>query len=180
MIDTAWLATDATRLAMIGLSGVIIYAALLLFTRMAGLRSFSKMSAFDFAITVALGSMIASTLLSKTPSLGSGLFGVGLLYVIQYGVARARRRWQGFESLVDNEPLLLMAGERVLDAHLASARVTEDDLRSKLRLAGVTHPNQVLAVVMETTGDVSVLLRGQAVDPWLFSRVRGREALIEA
>ena len=55
--------------------------------------------------------------------------------------------------------------------------MTVDDLRSKLRLAGITHPSQVLAVVFETTGDVSVLKRDDEVDPWVFGSVRGAERL---
>jgi uncharacterized membrane protein YcaP (DUF421 family) len=162
---------------MILLTGVGIYAALLLLTRLTGLRSFSKMSSFDFAITVALGSIIASTLLAKTPSLLAGAFGLAVLYGIQWAVSKLRRVTSPVERLVDNEPLLIMAGERVLSEHLDAARMTEDDLRSKLRSEGVAHPEQVLAVVFETTGDVSVIQRSDKASSWAFEGVRGAEHL---
>jgi uncharacterized membrane protein YcaP (DUF421 family) len=173
MIDWSWITTTGTALLMVLLSGLGIYAALLLLTRLTGLRSFSKMSSFDFAITVALGSVIASTLLTKDPSLLVGAFGLAVLYAIQYAVSKARRLTAAVERLVDNVPLVVMAGERVLTDHLDKARMTEDDLKSKLRMAGVTHPGQVLAVVFETTGDVSVVKRTDEVDPWIFEGVRG-------
>lgn len=162
---------------MVLVTGIGIYGALLLLTRITGLRSFSKMSGFDFAITVAIGSVIASTLLAKQPSLLVGAFGLAVLYAIQYAVSRVRRATLALEHLVDNKPLLVMAGEKVLSQHLDQARMTEDDLRSKLRKAGVTHPSQVLAVVFETTGDVSVVQQRDEVDPWMFDGVRGAEAL---
>ncbi|ROO29145.1 DUF421 domain-containing protein [Salinisphaera orenii] len=177
MNQSSWLAGDLGSLIGVVVSGLVIYAALMLFTRLVGLRSFSKMSGFDFAITVALGSVIASTLLNDKPPLVTGIVGLAVLYGIQYKIARLRRSWPAFARLIDNEPLLLMAGERILDDHLTMARVTRDDLRAKLRLAGVTHPSQVLAVVMETTGDVAVIERRESVDPDLFSGVRGRELL---
>lgn len=177
MNQSSWLAGDLGSLIGVVVSGLVIYAALMLFTRLVGLRSFSKMSGFDFAITVALGSVIASTLLNDKPPLVTGIVGLAVLYGIQYTIARLRRSWPAFARLIDNEPLLLMVGERILDDHLTMARVTRDDLRAKLRLAGVTDPSQVLAVVMETTGDVAVVERRESVDPDLFLGVRGRELL---
>ena len=177
MFDWAWIGTDPSTLSMMLITSVGIYAALLGLTRLAGLRSFSKMSSFDFAVTVAMGSIVASTVLAQTPSLLAGAFGLALLYGIQWLVSRLRRDKAAVEHLVDNEPLLVMAGEQVLEDHLDMARMTEDDLRSKLRMAGITHPKQVLAVVFETTGDVSVIRRDEDSDVWLFADVRGAEHL---
>jgi uncharacterized membrane protein YcaP (DUF421 family) len=71
-----------------------------------------------------------------------------------------------------------MNGEEILSEHLHSSRLTEDDLKSQLRRAGITHPNQVFAVVFETTGDVVVIKKNEEIDPWLFSDVRGVEKLL--
>jgi len=177
MIDWTWITATGTDLFMVFLSGVGIYMALLLFTRVTGLRSFSKMSSFDFAITVAIGSVVASTILAEDPPLLTGAFGLMVLYVLQYLLSRFRRLTEAVERLVDNEPLVVMAGENVLSDHLDQTRMTEDDLRSKLRMAGVTHPEQVFAVIFETTGDVSVITSSDDIDPWLFEDVRGAEAL---
>ena len=177
MIDWDWITTSGTTLLMISITGVAVYAALLLLTRVSGLRSFSKMSSFDFAITVAIGSVAATTLLAPTPSLLAGIFGLAVLYGMQWVVSKARRKHSSVERLVDNEALLVMAGEKILDEHLDSARMSEDDLRSKLRQKGVVHPREVLAVVFETTGDVSVILRGDEASPWIFTDVRGAEHL---
>ncbi len=177
MIDWTWITTTGTTLLMILLSGIGIYIALIVFTRLMGLRSFSKMSSFDFAITISIGALVASTLLGPDPPLLAGVFGLAVLYGIQYAVSKSRRVTSAIEALVDNEPLLVMAGEEILSDHLDKARMTEDDLRSKLRSSGVSHPNQVLAVIFETTGDVSVIQRNDDVIPWIFEDVRGAEHL---
>lgn len=177
MIDWNWITTNGTTLLMVLLSALGIYVTLLVLTRLTGLRSFSKMSSFDFAITVALGSVLASTILAPSPALLTGAFALVVLYGIQYVVSKSRRLTSTFESLVDNEPLLVMAGEEVISDNLDRARMTEDDLRSKLRLAGVSHPNQVLAVVFETSGDVAVVKTSDDVDPWVFASIRGAENL---
>lgn len=177
MFDWSWITTTGTTLLMVLLSALGIYVTLLFLTRLTGLRSFAKMSSFDFAITVAFGSVLASTILAPSPALLTGAFALAALYGIQYTISKSRRLISPIERLVDNEPLLVMAGEEVLSDHLDRARMTEDDLRSKLRLAGVSHPSQVLAVVFETSGDVSVVKTTDDVDPWVFASVRGAEHL---
>ena len=173
-----WITTTGTALLMVFLTGLGLYISLLLFTRLAGLRSFTKMSSFDFAITVAFGSLLATVILSRRPPLLQGVMALLVLFAIQYVVSRLRRRSDAFAALVDNRPLLLMAGADVLEENLTVARITRSDLHSKLRLAGVTHRDQVLAVVMETTGDVSVLKKTpEGPDLSLFVDVRDIERL---
>jgi uncharacterized membrane protein YcaP (DUF421 family) len=74
-----------------------------------------------------------------------------------------------------------MAGEEMLEENLRLSRVTPDDVRAKLRAANVLTKSQVRAVVLETTGDISVL-HGPAdappLDLDLFADVRGRDALV--
>ncbi len=140
----------------VAVTAIIIYAAMVLFTRLAGKRSFSKMSSFDFGVTIALGSIVASVILSKSVSLIQGLVGLASLYVLQMLVA-GLRNYNFIQQLVDNKPLLLMDGNEVLDKNLKKAKVTLTDLKGKLREANVLHRDQVKAVVFESTGDISVL-----------------------
>ena len=114
------------------------------------------MSSFDFAMTVAIGSILASTILSKSVSLVQGIVGLAMVYILQIGIAILRRS-SNIEKLVDNTPMMLMKGPHILHENLRKARVTESDLRSKLREANVLELSQVRAVVFEATGDISVL-----------------------
>lgn len=145
-----------TQLATVAVSTAGVYAGVVVATRLGGLRSFAKMSSFDFAATVAVGSMLASVALDTGLPLTAGLAGLATLYVLQLGVA-SLRRYRPVRTAVDNEPLLLMTGGQVLDANLRAGRVTGDELRAKLREANVLHYGQVHAVVLESTGDISVL-----------------------
>ena len=146
----------------------------ILLLRLNGLRSFSKMSSFDFATTVACGSVIASTVISPDQSVLLGIFALVGLFVVQATVARIRTHTGWAQSLIDNEPILIMEGGKILPDNLRRAKMTEDDLYSKLREANAYDLDRVHAVVFETTGDVSVL-HGDAddtVSPALLSGVR--------
>ncbi|MGM0546028.1 MAG: DUF421 domain-containing protein [Bacteroidota bacterium] len=156
-MDLSWIVTTWDALVMVFISTVGIYVALIFFTRLGGLRSFSKISSFDFAVTVAIGSVIATSLLSPDPPLLQSMVALGLLYVVQISVARLRVKNITIAKLVDNQPMLLMRESNILEHNLDKAGVTLSDLQAKLREANVTQLNQVKAVVMESTGDISVL-----------------------
>ncbi len=168
-----WFKWDWTSLLAIIITAIGIYVAVIIFTRLAGKRSFSKMSSFDFAMTVAVGSIIATTVLSKSVSLWDGVIGLAAIYFLQISVALLRRfKW--IKKAVDNSPLLLMDGRNILHKNLKKARVSEGDLRSKLREANVIKLDQVRAVIFETTGDISVLHTedpNEELEDWLLKDV---------
>lgn len=152
-------------------SVAIMYVAIVAAVRMNGLRSFSKMSAFDFATTVAIGSLLATIAVSGS-AVAEGLVAVAALLGLQAGVAVARRT-RPVRTAIDNRPLLLMIEGRVLRDHLRRARVTEEDLHAKLRLAGVVDPSRVRYAVFESTGDISVATASGDLDERLLIGVDG-------
>ncbi|TDS12024.1 uncharacterized protein DUF421 [Maribacter caenipelagi] len=168
LFNTSW-----ETVMLISASAIGIYVAIILLTRIIGKRSFSKMSSFDFAMTVAVGSIVATTILSSSVKLIEGLVGLTMIYVLQISIALARRN-KTVQNMVDNSPLLLMDGEKIISSNLRKARVTEGDLRSKLREAHVTDLSQIKAVIFETTGDISVLHKkdDSPLDLWIMKDVK--------
>lgn len=171
----SWFTSTWQALALVLASAAGIYVSLIVLTRIAGLRSFSKLSSFDFAVTVALGSVVATTLIAEDPPLAQGMVALVGLYGLQIGLAALRHRSTRVARWVDNDPLLVMDGSEILDENLKKGHMTRDDLYAKLREANVLHLEEVHAVVMESTGDVSVLHgdpEGPAPDPELLKGVR--------
>jgi len=152
------------------LQTLLAVAAIILLARVNGLRSFSKMSSFDFALTVASGSVVA-TLMTTSDNFWPGLAALVALFVARYAISALRVQSGSLvEKMVDTRPIILMYEGRILDDNLRLARVTRADIRAKLREANALMPDQVRAVVMEATGDVSVL-HGDKLDPSLLEGV---------
>ena len=144
---------------------------IVLLVRVVGLRSFSKMTNFDFVMTVAMGSLLAGASQSSSwPGLLQTLVAMTSLFAVQYLVSTARQRSKQFDRVVQNTPVFLMKNGRILHRALQATRVTEEDLIAKLREANALDLSKVRAVVLETTGDISVL-HGENVDDALFNGV---------
>lgn len=163
---------------LIFLSIIGAYAALVIFTRIAGLRSFSKMSGFDFAITVAIGSIFASIVMGKSVSLIQGIVVLAILYACQIGFAAMRVKLDWFPRLVDNKPRVIMIGKDIQYDHLRKAKMSEADLMAKLREANVGNLDTIKIVVAETTGDVSVIHhQDNPLSPEVYAGILGAERL---
>ncbi|WAP70962.1 DUF421 domain-containing protein [Jiella pelagia] len=153
--------------------GAIALGWIILLVRMIGLRSFSKMTAFDFVITLATGSLLATAAAaSDWHGFLRALVAIGALMTVQVILAFARRRSEAVTAVVDNDPLLLMRDGVFIDAAMAESRVSPGDVYAKLRGAGIQSMDDVRAVVLETTGDISVL-HGKTIAPELLRHVRG-------
>lgn len=112
----AWLWMDWQQIVGITVSVIGFYFFLIMFTRIVGLRSFSKLSSYDLAMTVGIGSILASTVLSKSTSLLQGVFAIGVLFLLQALLSIVRRKFKPIKALIDNQPVVLMAnGEYLWD-----------------------------------------------------------------
>jgi uncharacterized membrane protein YcaP (DUF421 family) len=139
--------------------GVLAYASLVALLRISGRRTLSKMNAFDFVVTVALGSTLATILLNKNVTLAQGVLAFALLIGMQFAVTWSSVRTRWVRRLVTGEPALLVYQGRVLPAALRSARVTEDEMWAAVRSAGLEALDEVEAMVLETDGSFSVVRR---------------------
>lgn len=142
------------RVVVVGGAG---YVALILLLRISGKRTLAKLNAFDFVVTVALGSTLATVLLSKDVALAEGLLAFALLAGLQYAVAWLSVRSPRFSGLVKSEPSLLLHRGRFLEGAMRRQRVTRDEVVSALRSSGLARPEDAAAVVLETDGSLSVV-----------------------
>ncbi len=145
---------------------------MILLVRIVGLRSFSKMTSFDFIMTIAMGSLVGSAARGEEfPAFVQACAAMGGLFLIQFAIASVRKRWSRFGDAIQNQPLLLMKDGQVIDRALETSRVARGDLLAKLREANVLDMSQVRAAILETTGDVSVL-HGDRLESTLLEGVR--------
>ena len=136
---------------------LIILIATLFITRVAGLRTFAKMSAIDFASTIAVGSVIASTILNDSTSPINGAVALCSIITFQLGSSYLQKKSNLINKVASNKPALLVRNGKILQKNLDDCGVSHEDLMAKLREANALKLSNVKAVVFETTGDISVL-----------------------
>jgi uncharacterized membrane protein YcaP (DUF421 family) len=162
--------TDLIRVAAVG---VPAYCALILLLRISGKRTLSKLNAFDLVVTVAMGSTLATILLSRDVSLAEGIAALGLLVALQFVITWTSTRSRSVRGLVRSEPTLLVYRGRLLDDALAAERVTRGEVLAAARAQGVAEIASLGAVVLETDGTISVIRLDASDQPSTLDGVRG-------
>lgn len=137
--------------------GLCAYTALVLLLRLSGKRTLGKMNAFDLVVTVALGSTLATVLLTSDVALAEGVLGLALLVAAQFAVAWTSVRWRLFQRALKADPTLLVWRGRLRDEALRAQRVSRAEVLQAVRAQGLGGLGQVAAVVLETDGSFSVI-----------------------
>ena len=109
-------------------AAVVAYAGIVVFLRVSGKRTLSKMNAFDLVVTVALGSTLSSIIISKDVPLLDGLLAIALLIALQLVVAWLSVRWRAFERVVKSDPTLLLHRGKLRGRAMTEQRVSPEEI----------------------------------------------------
>lgn len=156
--------------------GATFYFALLILLRVFGKRSMGTWNAFDWIVTVAMGSTLATCLLSKDVSLTEGVLAFIVLLALQFIVTWTSVRSHKIARMVKTRPRLLLRDGAMLTDALRDERVTESEILAALRAHGIANVSEAAGVVLETNGNFSVLKKSSSPNDSTLRDVRGYEA----
>ncbi|WP_312912855.1 DUF421 domain-containing protein [Natronosalvus caseinilyticus] len=111
------------------------------------------MNAFDFIVTVAIGSVFGQALTAKSVALAEALVAFGLLVAIQYMVTWIQIRWPFFSRVVTSPPSLLYFRGKFIDESMRRQRVTKSEVQTTVRKKKFGSLDEVETVVLESGGD---------------------------
>ena len=137
--------------------GSLGYIFIVFLLRISGKRTLSKWNSFDFIVTIAFGSVLATLLLSKDTSFLQGALGFGLLVLYQFILTWISVRYPIIQKLIKAEPSLLLYQGKLQHHIIKRERVTEGEVLSALRSQGIAAIEDAAAVVLETDGSFSVI-----------------------
>lgn len=139
------------------LLAVLAYLALVIILRFSGKRTLTKLNVFDFVFVVALGSTLASTILSSDVSLADGLGAFLALILLQILLSWLCVTSHSVDHFINGEPTLLLYRGRFLDDSMKRERVTKEEVRAAVRNTGHASIDNIDSVVLETDGTLSVV-----------------------
>ncbi|MEM8504798.1 MAG: YetF domain-containing protein [Cyanobacteria bacterium P01_D01_bin.1] len=137
--------------------GTLSYLGVIVWLRISGKRTLSKWNSFDFVVTVAFGSVLASSLLSTNTSWLQAMLAVGMLVVFQYVLTWLSVRTTVVQRLLKAEPTLLVFNGKFLKQPMKEQRVAEGEVLAAIRLSGGSSIEDTDAVILETNGNFSVV-----------------------
>ncbi len=136
---------------------VLGYVTLVIAIRISGKRTLSKMNAFDFIVTIALGSCLAAVSLNKNIALAEGVVVYSTLIGLQFLITFISVRVKKVKAIVSGQPVLLLYKGEILAEVMKKERITMEEIYVAARAQSVSYLHEVEVVVLETTGDITVI-----------------------
>ena len=152
-----WFFGSWDALARIMTLATLTYLVVLLLLRLSGNRTLAKTAAFDQVVSVALGSTLATAILSKSTTLADGAMGFLMLILLQFVFASLILRSRFVQRLVVNKPQVVLQDGRLREEDMRKVRLVEADVHAALRKAGVGRVRDAALVVLESDGTFSVV-----------------------
>ena len=146
-------------LARVAVVGAAAYVLLVVMLRISGKRTLSKLNAFDFVVTVALGSTLATILMSRDTSLAEGVTALALLIALQFAVTWTSVRWKGVSRLVKSEPTVVLRDGRPIEDAMRRERLATGELVAAIRDSGGCDLEDARFVILEPDGSLVAVLR---------------------
>lgn len=144
---------------------LLAYASMVILLRASGKRTLSKMNAFDFVITIALGSCLATVSLSKEVTLADGVLAFFLFIFLQFFITWLSVRFKKVKSMITSQPSLLLYKGEILQPVLKKERVTLEELYVAARKNGIENLKAIDAIILETTGDLTIVVNITSDNP---------------
>jgi len=136
-----------------------VFFLMLVITRAVGRRELSSMEPFDLILLVVMGDLIQQGVTQSDYSLTGSTIVIVTIAVLTVGTAYLSFRFRRLRPLLEGEPVVLVAGGRVIESNLRRQRMTVEELLAEARLQSIGGLDAVEYAVLETNGRVSFLKR---------------------
>ena len=147
---------DWESLYHIAICASISFIALFLFIRISGKRTLAKLNAFDFVVSVTLGSTLSSMMLLKT-TIAEGSVALVIIIILQYALAYLAKKSKIMEKAINSTPTLLFYDGIFITEAMERELITKEEIYSEIRRYRIERVEDVRAVVMELNGEMTVI-----------------------
>ena len=148
---------DQESLLRIIITAPIIYFLIILNIKIMGKRTTSQLNSFDWLVTVAMGSIVASVVMQKDTPLLNAVLAIIFLMGLQYLITKLMFHFPFWKRMVRSEPrVLLYQGKFLLD-NMQKERIVKSEILAAAREKGFADLQEIYSVVMETDASLSVI-----------------------
>ncbi|WP_409288313.1 DUF421 domain-containing protein [Peribacillus sp. SCS-37] len=136
---------------------VVGLAALVVVTRLVGKKRMSQVTPFDFVYALILGGMVEETIYHTDHTIPQMLFSVAVWGALIYSVEKLTQKFDKLRAPLKGSSQVLIRNGNVSIHELEKASLELEELRGMLRQKGVFSLKEVNYIILENSGDISVL-----------------------
>ena len=136
----------------------VLYFAVIIALRVMGKRQIGELEPSELAVTVLISELAAIPMQDMEKPLLNGIVPIAGLVGLEILLSALLLKSSRARSLLEGKPVLVVSGGKIVQAALRRHRLTTDELLEALRIQGVTDLSSVRHAILETNGQLSVIL----------------------
>lgn len=138
---------------------IFLYLAVLTATRIMGKREVGQLSAFDLVVAIMIADLAAMSMEQIDLPLYIGLIPIFTLVALEIILSWLTLKSHTLRGIVDGFPSIVIANGKIKEKELRKQRYNVSDLLGQLREKDVANIADVQYAVLETSGELSVMLK---------------------
>jgi uncharacterized membrane protein YcaP (DUF421 family) len=138
------------------------YFLLLAMVRLMGKRQIGELQMTEFISAVMLSEAAVFPITDRDIPLLYGLLPLIVISSIEVILALLCRKYTPVRHLLEGKPILLVENGQYKEENLTRTRISREEVDSQIRVFGLENVSQVEKVILEPTGQMSVLPKGGA------------------
>ncbi|MGH7265226.1 MAG: DUF421 domain-containing protein [Candidatus Rokuibacteriota bacterium] len=138
-----------------------IYVLMLVVIRLLGKRAVGNFTAFDLLVALMLGEVVDEVIYGDVTFV-QGAIAVVVIAGAEYATSWLGYRHRGIHKVLEGVPAVLVQDGRFQPKGMVRERMNEKEVMAELRLQGIDDLREVKMVVLENSGEVSVLKQSWA------------------
>jgi uncharacterized membrane protein YcaP (DUF421 family) len=155
------------------LMALTTYVTMVFLLRFTGKRVLTQMTPSDFIVPLALGPILASTILLQSISFVQGMTAFTTLVAVHMVVVWLSYRSSRFRWTINPRPVLLVYKGELIQGMLKKEKVPIEEILEALRVEKLGSMEEAEAIVLESDGRVTVIPSGQGGSRTSLHDVRG-------
>ena len=146
---------------------IILYLVVLLVTRLMGKREIGQLQPFEFVSSLMIANLATIPISDVNVPITDGIIPMLGLLSIHLVIGFFNLKFAKFRMLVSGKPDILVSKGKVDEKALHRERMTYTELEERLREKDIFSLDDVDYVILETNGEVSVILKPEKINPTL-------------
>jgi len=144
------------------LRSIIVYCIVLFAVRIMGKRQIGDMQPFELVITLIIADLACIPMSDTTIPIVFGIIPLFTLVILHHFFTFLNRKSILFRKIVNGKPIIIIDKNGINYPALKKLNMTLNDLTESLRIAQCFNISDVAYAIVETNGNISVLLKNSA------------------
>ena len=149
-------------MTLLFLRTILLYFAVVFGLRLSGKRQLGELSTSEFAVTILVSELASIPLQDVAVPLFNGIIPLITLVCLEVLLATLCRVSSRARRILCGNPCIIIKNGTVDQKMMKDLRLSVDDLMEALRLAGASKISDIRYAIVETNGQLSVLLKAEA------------------